>query len=505
LFVVSVVAFRFPLGVFQLLAVSVVAPKVLAQAISLGTGTPLNFLGHRLIGSRVTPPSSVPTAMSAQRSARQRLVEDPWMYGAAVSACCVVTGVYVGRTGSLMPLVALAAVGTMVFAISRPRVALAIGLAAIALPYTWGPQISTLGFGSGIVVGLLFLIAYASTLTRFRPSALDLAVLAFAVTPAASAELQGQPLHISNWIAAAIVFPYFGFRLLFHATDARRDFATAIVAVGVVVALIGIWEGITGHNPIVHPGHLIYSNGGHYTSTWNVVEYRNGHVRALSTFGHPIAFGMFLAIPLAFALARGGLWNLASAGVILVAEVLTYSRGGWIACLVVVLLLAGRNRGRIVAAATVIIAGAIFIGPINQILTESTSASTEAGNTTYYRVGLLSHAFDGVSLLGHPFADLQSAFAGHPDVTSLVAGTIVQTGLVGLLELALIACCVIVALVSARRQADHDYRAATAALTAQLVGLISVALITNYQFFFWVLVAYVATLWQGNALAGSDA
>jgi hypothetical protein len=419
------------------------------------------------------------------------------MYGAAVFACCVVTGVYVGRTGSLMPLVALSAVGAMVLAVARPRVALAIGLAAIALPYTWGPNVSTLGFGSGIVVGLLFLIPYA-TLTRFRPSALDLAVLAFAVTPAAIAALQGQPFHISNWIAAQIVFPYFGFRLLFHATDARRDFATAMVAVGVVVALIGIWEGFTGHNPIVHPGHGLYSNGGHYTTTWNVVEYRNGHVRALSTFGEPIVFGMFLSIPLAFALARRGRWNLASAGVMLVAEVLTYSRGGWIACLVVVLLLAGRNRGRIVAAATVIIAGAIFVGPINQILTESTSASTEAGHNTYYRSGLLSHAFDGVSLLGHPFANLQSAFPGYADVTSLVAGTIVQTGLVGLLELAFITCSVIVALVGARRQADHDYLAATAALTAQLVGLISVALITNYQFFFWILMAYVATLWQAQ-------
>jgi hypothetical protein len=53
-----------------------------------------------------------------------------------------------------------------------------------------------------------------------------------------------------------------------------------------------------------------------------------------------------------------------------------------------------------------------------------------------------------------------------------------------------------VALLDARRQWDQDYRAATAALTAQLIGLTSVTLITNYQFFFWVLVAYVATLRQ---------
>jgi hypothetical protein len=237
-------------------------------------------------------------------------------------------------------------------------------------------------------------------------------------------------------------------------------------------------------------------SAGHYTTTWNVAEYRNGHLRALSTFGHPIAFGMVLLIPLAFALARGGRWNLASAGVIVIAEALTYSRDAWIGCLVVVVLLAGRGRGRIVGAATLLIAAAVFVGPVHRLLIESGSASTEAGSTTYYRLGLLTHAFHDISLLGHPFTDLQSSIPNYPDVTSLLAGTIIQTGLVGLLELAFIACLAIVALVDSRRQADQDYLAATAALTAQLIGLSSVTLITNYQFFFWVLVAYVATLRQ---------
>jgi hypothetical protein len=436
--------------------------------------------------------------MNAQRSLRHRLAEDLWLYPAAVSACCVVAGVYIGGTGSLMPLVLLGAIGAVMVAIARPRLALAIGLAAMALPYTWGPQIPKLGFGSGIVVGLLFLIAYGSTLTRFRPCALDLAVLAFALTPAAIAAFQGQPFHITYWIAPAIVFPYFGFRLLFHATDAHRVFATATVAIGVMVSLIGIWEGLTGHNPIVRAGAITYSSAGHYTTTWNVAEYRDGHLRALSTFGHPIAFGMVLLIPLAFALARGGRWNLASAGVILIAEVLTFSRDAWIGCLVVVVLLAGRSRRRIVGAVAVITAGAMFVGPVHQLLVESNSASTEAGHNTFYRLGLLSHAFHGITLFGHPFTDLQSAIPNYVDVTSWVAGTVVRTGLVGLFELAFIACLAIAAFVGARRQRDHDhdYQAATAALTAQLVGLFSVALITNYQFFFWVLVAYVSTLWQ---------
>ena len=107
-----------------------------------------------------------------------------------------------------------------------------------------------------------------------------------------------------------------------------------------------------------------------------------------------------------------------------------------------------------------------------------------------------------VSLLGHPFTDIQSAIPNYADVTSLLSGTAIRTGLVGLIELALIACLAIVALVDARRQWDTDYRAATAALTAQLVGLTSVALITNYQFFVWVLLAYVATRRQISVFEG---
>lgn len=431
--------------------------------------------------------------MDAQRSALHRLVEETWIYAAAASACYFAAGVYIGRTGSLAPLVFIGAVGAIAFAVTRPTLALAIGLTAMALPYTWGPDIGQLGFGSGIAVGLLLLISYASTLTHFRPSALDIAVLVFALTPAGIAAFQGQPFHITNWLAPMIIFPYFGFRLLFHSTDAVRAFAPAIVAVGVIVALIGIWEGLTGHNPIVAAGTSTYSSIGHYVTTWNLAEYRGGHLRALSTFGHPIAFGMFLLIPLAFALARGGLWYLASAGVILIAEALTYSRGPWIGCLVVAVLLAGRGRGRVITAVTTLIAGAAFVEPVHRVLVESSSVSTQAGHNTYYRLGLVTNALHDVSLLGHPFTDLQSAIPNYVDVTSLIAVTAIQTGLMGLLELALIACLTIAALVDARRRWDTDYRAATAALTAQLIGLTSVALITNYQFFFWVLVAYVAT------------
>jgi hypothetical protein len=159
-------------------------------------------------------------------------------------------------------------------------------------------------------------------------------------------------------------------------------------------------------------------------------------------------------------------------------------------------LLAGRNRRRSLVGATAIAAVAIFVGPVNHVLAQSSSAATQAGASAYYRAGLLSHVFHNLTWFGHPFGDLQSAIPNFADVTSLLATTVIQTGILGLVELAVIACLGITALVAARRSGDHDYQAATAALTAQFVGLMTVTLITSYQYFFWVLVAYVATLQQ---------
>ena len=408
-------------------------------------------------------------------------------------------GVYVGRSGSSLPLVAPVAVVALVAAATiTPRAVLIVGLAAMALPYTWGPDIPKLGFGMGILVGLLLAVSQVGGLARFRPTALDLAVTIFAVTPAVIIALQGGPFHITQWFAPATLLPYFGFRLVLTATDARRAFGPAVVAVGVGVSLIGIWEGLSGRNPVVKAGSVIYGSGGQYITTWNVPDYRDGHLRALSTFGHPIAFGMFLLIPLAFALVGRSRWNLVAVGVILAAEVVTYSRGAWIGVLVLVILLAKRGRAILVAGGLVL--AALVVGPIHRLLIESTSASTEPGHNTYYRAGLLSHAIHDITPLGHPLIDLQTAIPNYPDVTSLLAGTIIQTGAVGLAELLLIVALSVSALVEAHRSGDRAYYAGAAALTAEFVGLVAVTLITNYAVFFWALVAYVATAHQEQAI-----
>jgi hypothetical protein len=401
-----------------------------------------------------------------------------------------------------MPLLGIGAMAAIVLAVTKPALALVAGLSAMALPYTWGPDVPKLGFGMGILVGLLLVVASVPSLSRFRPGALDYAVLAFALTPAAIAAWQGQAFHVTNWIGPAITLPYFGFRLLLRSDEARRMFPGALIWIGVVVSAIAIWEGLSGHNPIVAPGSKMFMSNGQFVTGWNVPEFRNGHLRALSTFGDSIALGMFLLIPLAFAVGRRGRSPTVAAGIILTAVVLTYSRGAWIGAVIVLLLLLWQGRGRALAAGAALIAAALFVPPVHSILLESTSAATEPGQNTYYRLGLVTHAFDQMSVLGHPYANLQTAIANYADVTSLLAGTLVQTGVLGLAELVLLVGLAMRAFLDARHSSDRDRYAGAVALVALFIGLTSVALITNFQFFFWALLAYVATGRRGTVGAG---
>jgi hypothetical protein len=418
-------------------------------------------------------------------------------------ACAVLVGVRIGRTGSPMPFVLLAGALSVGVAAAAPRLAIIVGTSAMALPYTWGPEVPKLGYGIGIVVGLTLVLASIPTLREYRPNALDLAVLAFAVTPALSSAVQGEAFHVTTWVAPVITLPYFGFRLTLRSEEARAAFPPTLIATGIAVSAIGISEGLTGHNPVVHAGALQYTSSGQFVTSWNVPDFRDGHLRALATFGHPIAFGMFLLIPIAFALARGGLFNLAAAAAMLFAQGLTFSRGPWAGSVAVVALLLLRGgRARLAVIVAALAATAAAVGPVHDVLVQTTSSSTEAGNSAYYRVGLLTQALNHATLLGHPFIDLQTAIPNYVDVTSLLAGTLLQTGLVGVSELLVIVCLAVVALVRALRADDTDRFAATAALVAQLVGLLAVTLITNYEFFFWALVAYVSA--SGRWTLGPD-
>jgi hypothetical protein len=221
---------------------------------------------------------------------------------------------------------------------------------------------------------------------------------------------------------------------------------------------------------------------------WDIPLHRSGHLRAASTFGHPIAFGAFLLIPLAFALTRPGKGYLWAAALLLAGEAVTLSRGPITGAVVLVALLRwGRSgRRRTFAVATAGTLAALFLSPLRRLVTDTGASSTEAGINAHYRLNLLHAALHDVSVFGHPFSDLATAIPNLPDLASLLVFTIVSRGAVGLVALGLFAFLAVSAF--ARRR-----DAMSAALVAELVTLSTTTLITNYEFFFWLLAAMVAT------------
>jgi hypothetical protein len=370
----------------------------------------------------------------------------------------------------------------------KPVIALRVGVAAMALPYTWSLSIPKISGAFGVAVPLLFAVGSFASMGRFRFTRMDGVIVAFAVTPALIGLVQHQPFHVTQFVPPTILIPYFGFRIMFDRSSAVREaFPLIVIWVGVVAAIYGIVETATSHNFLID----LYGNPA--LGEWGKPLYRLGILRAQSTFGHPIAFGTFLLVPISYAAVRKGARFFIATSIMLVAEVATLSRGPWIAvAAVLILVLSASKRSAIfLFAASVAL---MFVGPAQRLVVESHSSSSEAGVNATYRVGLLHAAIHRLTLAGHPFTDLTTAIPNFPDVTSLVAGTIIQTGAVGLVELGCVVGIAVVSLRRAMRSANRVYLGAAVAVVGQLVALVSVTLITSYQFFFWASLAYLVGL-----------
>ncbi len=134
---------------------------------------------------------------------------------------------------------------------------------------------------------------------------------------------------------------------------AVRRMLIAVGAVGLVVALLAIGEALTGKG-VVASLHLLPPEKLKSLGYYAELERRAGFPRVESVFQHPLVLGAFLVayVPLVTTLRRHaqtgwarGYWAL-SAVLGLVALVLTWSRGAWVALLLALLLLRGAGGRR---------------------------------------------------------------------------------------------------------------------------------------------------------------
>lgn len=399
------------------------------------------------------------------------------------------------RPAIVMALAAIATVGVISWSI--PRLAIAVGLALMALPYTWSPTVLSIPLVPALVVsGVWIGVSLIQGGWRFRWHPIDFAVAAFVLAPAISALIVGFSYGLFWHTIANVAVPYAAVRLYLSTNDRSiAEFVPpALIGVGCAVAVLALVEVVLGYNPTTR----VLTNPA--LIQWTHEASRAGFVRAQASFGQPIALGAFLLLPIGFAAVWPGKrlwWALA---LLLPAILFTFSRGPWIglvAMLMLVLFTEKSIRGRLPSVlGLILLAGVVawLISPVQEVIQQTfTTGTVEAGNAVY-RNQLLGAAFQHLTFAGTPVTQAQTTglLPGFKDLTSTLVLTMLRTGVLGLTALIALVLFAVRSLVTAIRTNDGQLRAISIVVISQLVVLVDVALITNYQYMFWLSVALLA-------------
>jgi hypothetical protein len=411
-------------------------------------------------------------------------------------------------------IAALLVVLAAVVGLRYPQRMLGLGFAATALiPVYWVPVPSGIPvapvIGSIVAIVLLPAAAVAHRGRRWVP--IDVAVLAFVTLSAVAAYADsGAATSFSAQLVATAVLPYLAARLLADELG-RRWMAAGTVAVATVLSVVGIREHAGVTNPfftLVKPKYL--------GSQWARPELRLDSVRAEASFGHPIAFGMFLALSIALTLwlARDvqRLWMrvtlLGVAGVQLVAMSDTLTRGPFLALAIAVVLalptaLKGRRWSRTVIGAAAL-AAIVALTPVASTVTtlwNRSSGTTSEANSARYRLELLSTMTDGAnfSWFGKPADQQEGGIAGSArerigvvSIDDEYTVVYLQSGFFALLAFLGVGLCVWWA--ALRRRMSLGSRAWGLSALGATVAITTVALFTQYVEIFWMLIGVVAAI-----------
>lgn len=440
--------------------------------------------------------------------------------GVSSAAAVLTYGVAAGKApASATVLLAAAILVVAMFAAARDvAVGAVLVVTAVALvPVYWGRGVE--GFGIALVpmtVGAAILLPglLRDALPHLRIVPLDVAVGLYLL-----ARGLAYVLNFTGGVGLASGFiirtgsAYVTFRLASLLPRVRERVSTALVLTGGFLSILSLIERAQGSNPFFG-----VISGGYQAAAWERSEMRFRVIRVEASFGHPIPFGMFVALVLL--LAAG--WIVTSKGLVgrlalvLVVVVATYalldtlSRGPVV---IVALASAGwlwRERARVgkqgaFLLVTVVIGMAVFTPLVRTvaILAASSSGDSRAAQSAEYRYAVASVLVDPsqFSLLGRQTdgagSRTEPTLARRSGLKSLdneYAVAYVAGGALSLLLLLVVAfLCVRTASAPGLTTLD---RAWMVTLSATLVSLATVALLTQYADIFWISVAFAATISQ---------
>jgi hypothetical protein len=405
----------------------------------------------------------------------------------AASALCV--GWAAGNGYGLL-IVLMMFAGALVGALTRwPSIGPYCAALSIAIPYTWSRSAGQSIIAYPLLMAVVLGCASVPRLhaLKFRPGTLDWLVLALVLDVGLSETVTGLGYSLLQHEVLNILIPYGGVRLFLTAyPESIKQVPRAFIAIGVLAASYAVYQEIIGADPA---GKLVplYNP---VLVRWTGVLMRGGELRASSSFSQPIAFGSFLVVPAVFAFAKRR-WVMLF--IILLGIGLTFSRGPYIvtiASLVLIAVLRGRlTRVGVVLALTIIAASQV--GPVSRVIANSFTAGTAESQTGNYRTKLLSTSLDNLSLVGTPLAQNETGNLllgqGLPDLTSYLALTAARTGLIGLILWLSVVGYLGRLLVRARSLKDERLGTMTVGMISLWLSLLSVSLITNFQYVVWIL------------------
>jgi hypothetical protein len=275
-----------------------------------------------------------------------------------------------------------------------------------------------------------------------------------------------------------------------------------------IVAVLALVEFTFNWHPwsMIGPFNELYGN-------WGGIQVRGGLSRTEGAFGHSIALGCALALSLPFVMAAKlrARTRFALVCLLLGATLVTLSRGALLSAglsLVLVVVFGGRRYGteeRRTGALALLVGALVTLPALSSVLA---AAGEEAGRSAEYRGRLLDLIAAmqplGLSDQGHTAVNGERTVGGFQSIDSQFILTGITYGwivlVLGLVLLLLAAVVVIVGRASP----------GIIAIIGQLPALTSVALITQYNIYFWFVAGLgVAALAQYNqqdrdALAASD-
>ncbi len=377
---------------------------------------------------------------------------------------------------------------------------------------------------SAIVAALFFLMTIPAGRTRISPVDSCVLLLMVAMTVAVLAgprSLKDEIPQLWLWLP-----PYFAGRIIGIRRPLNRTLAVSVVAGGLVLAPFAVAEALGLGSPFFSAANV----GNPAANQWNQPHLRGGEAfRVQTSWGHPIAYSMFIAAAIVFAIillatakdVRQRRLYLFASAVLLVCEALTLSRSGWVVIAVATVILAA-ERGRHAAsrmARRAILAGvcgfvvlalavpSVAAIPLSLVgLQSDNSSGTTLQQSTSYRTSLYVTAFQhGVaSWFGNRTSKLANTVeTSNTSVDSEYLVLLDKWGALVMIAFLLVVGAVGVRAVSAAREHDDEWSRAYAATAVALgVGLGSVALITQQEYFIWFMFGLAAVPSAGEPLFG---